>query len=66
MATSAVDCAHPMRPAYRPRAPRSTSSSYTIDSKVPDISALDRPQQTKPTAKPVNVCQTIQHEKPTA
>ena len=60
LATSAVDCAHPIRPGTGPRASRSTSSSYTSDSKVPDISALDSPQQTKPSAKPVNVCQIIQ------
>ena len=33
---------------------------------MPDISALDRPQSTKPSAKPGKLCQVIQTAKPAA
>jgi hypothetical protein len=33
---------------------------------VPDISELERPQSTKPRAKPANVCHVIQAVKPAA
>ena len=62
----AVEWAQPIKDGYASDAPRSTSSSYTRDSKVPDISELDRPQSMKPVAKPAKVCQVSQVAKPAA
>jgi hypothetical protein len=62
----AVEWAQPVNVGYAPAAPRSTSSSYTSDSNVPDISELDRPQSTKPVANPAKVCHVSQVAKPAA
>jgi len=62
----AVEWAQPISVGYASGAPRSTSSSYTRDSNVPDIRALESPHRTKAEANPAKVCQSIQLVKPAA